>query len=92
MARRKPNYPGLDDPRAALEPLRSAETYVLDLKRRFHIATPAYTRLEAIREALRAAALELTKDPHFFGLPPPGQSVYQPPPAPPVPGQRPGRS
>jgi hypothetical protein len=91
MGRHRTTYPGLADPRAALEPLRAQYQYLIDLKRRFHVSTPAYRDLEVITEAMRVAATHLTRDPHFFGLPPAGQSVYQPPPAPPVPGDIPTR-
>ncbi|MBW8814056.1 MAG: hypothetical protein JF588_11580 [Caulobacterales bacterium] len=91
MARHKMTYPGLADPRAALEPMRAQYDYLVDLKRRFHISTPAYRLLETVTEAMRAAACELTQDRYFLGLPPPGQSVYQPPQAQPVPGEPPRR-
>lgn len=90
MSRQKISYPGLADPRAALAELVATDTYLLSLQRRFYVSTPAYQVLGDIRAAMRAAALLLTNDPHFFGLPPSGQSVYQPPPAPPVPGRLPG--
>lgn len=87
MARRnRPSYPGLEDPRAALAELTATFRYIQDLQRRFHIATPAWQVLEDVKTALRAAALHLTNDPYFFGLSPAGQTAYQPPPAPPVPG------
>jgi hypothetical protein len=89
--RRKTTYPGLEDPRAALAELAGAYAYVIQLQRRFHIAHPAYGVLQAVNEALRAAALELTHDPHFFGLGLASQvgSRPEPPPAPPVPGRWP---
>lgn len=94
MARRKHHYPGLTDPRAALTELISAYNYVGELKRRFHIATPAWQVLDGVSQALRAAALELTHDPYFFGLGLPSQvGDHRPPPspAPPIPGAPPGR-
>jgi hypothetical protein len=88
MARRKHSYPGLDDPRAALGELIGAYRYVGELKRRFHIASPAWEVLDGVSQALRAAALELTRDPHFFGLGMASQGpTATPPPAPPVPGK-----
>lgn len=85
MSRRPHSYPDLEDPRAAMAELVAADQYVLSLQRRFYISTPAYQVLAEVRAALRAAALHLTNDPHFFGLPPTGQSAYRPPPAPPAP-------
>lgn len=85
--RRQPHYPGLDDPRAALQQLVATYGYIIELQRRFHISTPAWEVLDSIKAALRAAALQLTNDPYFFGLPPSGQTAYQPPPAPPVSGR-----
>jgi hypothetical protein len=88
MARRKHSYPGLTDPRAALAELIGAYDYVGRLKRRFHIATPAWQVLDGVSQALRAAALELANDPYFFGLGATAQSPRAaPPPAPPVPGR-----
>jgi len=91
MTRRpKHTYPGLADPRAALAELVAAYDHVGQLKRRFHIDTPAWQVLDGVSQALRAAALELTNDPHFFGLGLASQvgAAPQPPPAPPVPGRR----
>jgi hypothetical protein len=64
------------------------------LKRRFHIASPAWEVLDNVSQALRAAGLELTHDPHFFGLGMTGQvgQATPPPPAPAVPGKVLGRS
>jgi hypothetical protein len=88
MRGRAPHYPGLTDPRADLERLRETYDYVLGLMRRFHPTSPAYPVLHAILTALHAAALELTRDPYFFGLAQGGQSLHRPPPAPPIPGLR----
>lgn len=92
MTRRsKHTYPGLADPRAALAELASAYAYVGELKRRFHVATPAWEVLDGVSRALRAAALELTRDPHFFGVGLASQvgDARPPPSAPPVPGRIP---
>lgn len=90
--RRKLTYPGLADPRAALAELTTAYAYIGQLKRRFHVATPAWQVLDDVSRALRAAALELTKDPCFFGLGMASQGPTAPPPAaPPAPGKLPGR-
>jgi hypothetical protein len=70
-----------------MEEYREAYAYTIQLARRFHIAHPAADALADINRTLRRTALVLTRDPYFFGLPPCGQTVYRPPPAPPVSGR-----
>jgi hypothetical protein len=87
VSRRTPSYPGLEDPRAALEKLKEVDDYILGLQRRFYVASPAYAVLGDIREAMRKATFELTGDPFFLSIGLGGQSAYKPPPAKPVPGR-----
>lgn len=91
MSRHRITYPGLADPRAALERLRDAYDYALKLEQCFAVQSPWRKVLAEIPDAMRKAAAEATGDPHFFGGKPCGQSVYQPPPATPLPGEPSGK-
>lgn len=86
MRGRAPTYPGLADPRAALEPFREPYDRLAELRRRFHISAPAYDALAAVNASFRHAATLLTNDPYFFGGGPGGQTVHRTPEAPPIPG------
>ena len=87
MAKRPLYYPGLDDPRAALEELRTAYEYARSLERRFAMQSPWRAVFAAIPDAMLKAAAEATNDPCFFGGKPCGQSAYQPPACKPLPGR-----
>jgi hypothetical protein len=86
MRGRAPDYPGLTDPRTALEPFKATYDQLIQLKRRFHVSAPAYGVLDGVSAALRDAALLLTNDPYYFSGGAHSQSVYKPPAAPPIPG------